>query len=597
MNDFLKNILATFVGIVLFFVVASAISFIGIVGMAVTAVSTSTVKDGSVLVLNLHGTLEERATEASPLSMLQGDGSSNPGLADMLAAIKKAKKSDKIKGIYIEANGMASALAQAQELRDALADYKKSGKWIIAFGEQFNTNDYYIASIADKIYVNPQGALDWQGLGSKLVFLKDLFKKVGVNVTAFKCGKYKSATEAYTEDKMSDPSRQQAQRYLNGYWNTILAAVSESRKISKAELNRYADEMMTFESADVLVKCKFFDGLKYNDEIRDVIKEKLGLGKDDNIPQATLADVCAEPDDNTGEKIAVYYASGDIVNQEPSGNLYQNANYIVGNDVCKDMEDLAKDDDVKAVVIRVNSPGGSSYDSEQIWHAIEQLKKAHKPVVVSMSGYAASGGYYISCGADYIFAEPTTITGSIGIFGLLQDGAEMAKKLGLKFDGVETNRNASMGMSAYGLMISPLNQEQGAKLQAAINRGYMLFKSRVAAGRHLSMEAVEERAQGHVFLGEDALKLKLVDALGGMDKAVAKAAKLAKLKDYYTVNYPVQKDFMAKLMDTSGKANGTLLDQKLQQVLGQYYAPFVLMNQVQSMGRIQARLPYIIINN
>lgn len=597
MNDFLKNILATFVGIVLFFVVASAISFIGIVGMAVTAVSTSTVKDGSVLVLNLHGTLEERATEASPLSVLQGDGSSNPGLADMLAAIKKAKKSDKIKGIYIEANGMASALAQAQELRDALADYKKSGKWIIAFGEQFNTNDYYIASIADKIYVNPQGALDWQGLGSKLVFLKDLFKKVGVNVTAFKCGKYKSATEAYTEDKMSDPSRQQAQRYLNGYWNTILAAVSESRKISKAELNRYADEMMTFESADVLVKCKFFDGLKYNDEIRDVIKEKLGLGKDDNIPQTTVADVCAEPGDNTGEKIAVYYASGDIVNQEPSGNLYQNANYIVGNDVCKDMEDLAKDDDVKAVVIRVNSPGGSSYDSEQIWHAIEQLKKAHKPVVVSMGGYAASGGYYISCGADYIFAEPTTITGSIGIFGLLQDGAEMAKKLGLKFDGVETNRNASMGMSAYGLMISPLNQEQGAKLQAAINRGYMLFKSRVVAGRHLSMEAVEERAQGHVFLGEDALKLKLVDALGGMDKAVAKAAKLAKLKDYYTVNYPVQKDFMAKLMDNSGKANGTLLDQKLQQVLGQYYAPFVLMNQVQSMGRIQARLPYIIINN
>lgn len=597
MNDFLKNILATFVGIVLFFVVASAISFIGIVGMAVTAVSTPTVKDGSVLVLNLHGTLEERATEASPLSVLQGDGSSNPGLADMLAAIKKAKKSDKIKGIYIEANGMASALAQAQELRDALADYKKSGKWIIAFGEQFNTNDYYIASIADKIYVNPQGALDWQGLGSKLVFLKDLFKKVGVNVTAFKCGKYKSATEAYTEDKMSDPSRQQAQRYLDGYWNAILAAVSESRKISKAELNRYADEMMTFESADVLVKCKFFDGLKYNDEIRDVIKEKLGLGKDDNIPQTTVADVCAEPGDNTGEKIAVYYASGDIVNQEPSGNLYQNANYIVGNDVCKDMEDLAKDDEVKAVVIRVNSPGGSSYDSEQIWHAIEQLKKAHKPVVVSMGGYAASGGYYISCGADYIFAEPTTITGSIGIFGLLQDGAEMAKKLGLKFDGVETNRNASMGMSAYGLMISPLNQEQGAKLQAAINRGYMLFKSRVAAGRHLSMEAVEERAQGHVFLGEDALKLKLVDALGGMDKAVAKAAKLAKLKDYYTVNYPVQKDFMAKLMDNSGKANGTLLDQKLQQVLGQYYAPFVLMNQVQSMGRIQARLPYIIINN
>ena len=597
MNNFLKNVLATFVGILVFLVVASAISVIGLLGMAVVASSSPTVKDGSVLVLNLHGALEERATDASPLSMLQGDGSSNPGLADMLSAIKKAKSSDKIKGIYIEANGMASDLAQAQELRDALADFKKSGKWIIAFGEQFNTNDYYISSVADKIYINPQGGLEWQGLGTKLVFLKDLFKKVGVNTMAFKCGKYKSATECFTEDKMSDPSRAQTQRFLDGYWDTILTAVADSRKISKAELNRHADEMMTFESADVLVKDKFFDGLKYNDEISDVVKGKLGIDKDDDIPQATVADVCALPSDDSGDEIAVYYACGDIVNQEPSGNLYQNANYIVGNDMSEDMADLAKDDDVKAVVIRVNSPGGSSYDSEQIWHAIEQLKKAHKPVVVSMGGYAASGGYYISCGADYIFAEPTTITGSIGIFGLVQDGAEMARKLGLKFDGVETNRNASMGMSTYGLMISPLNQEQGAKLQAAINRGYKLFKSRVATGRHLSMDAVEERAQGHVFLGEDALKLKLVDGLGGMDKAVAKAARLAKLKEYHTTDYPAQKDFLSKLVDSGEKSSGTLLDEKLRQVLGPYYAPFMLMNQAQAMGRIQARLPYVMINN
>lgn len=597
MNNFLKNVLATIVGIIIFVVVASAISVVGILGMAVSASSTPAVEDGSVLVLNLNGTLQERASDASPLSMLQGDGSSNPGLADMLTAIKKAKTSSKIKGIYIEANGMVSVLAQAQELRDALADFKKSGKWIMAFGEQFNTNDYYIASIADKIYINPQGGLEWQGLGTKLVFLKDLFKKVGLNTMAFKCGKYKSATETFTEEKMSDPSREQAQRFLDGYWNTILTAVSESRKISKAELNRHADEMMTFESAGALVKAKFFDGQMYNDEIRNAIKGKLGIDKDDYIPQASVADLCADTGDDAGDEIAVYYACGDIVNQEPSGNLYQNADYIVGNDMREDMERLAKDDDVKAVVIRVNSPGGSSYDSEQIWHAIEQLKKAHKPVVVSMGGYAASGGYYISCGADYIFAEPTTITGSIGIFGLVQDGAEMARKLGLKFDGVETNRNASMGMSAYGLMLSPLNQEQGARLQAAINRGYMLFKQRVADGRHLSMNDVEARAQGHVFLGEDALKLKLVDDLGGMDKAVAKAARLAKLKEYHTVDYPVRKDFMSKLMETGGNAKGTLLDEKLRQVLGQYYAPFMLMNQVQMMGRIQARLPYVIINN
>ena len=597
MNNFLKNILATFVGIVLFFFVASVISVVGIVGMAVTAACTPTVKNGSVLVLNFQGTLAERATEASPLSMLQGDATSSPGLADMLSAIKKAKKSDKIKGIYIEANGMSSDLAQAQELRDALVDFKKSGKWIIAFGEQFSTYDYYIVSLADKIYVNPLGGLDWQGLGSKLVFVKDLYKKVGINTTAFKCGKYKSATEVYTEDKMSDPSRQQAQRYLDGSWNTILTAVSESRKISKAQLNHYADEIMAFEDASTLVKYKFIDGLKYNDEIKDVVKEKLGIDKDDDIPQATVAELCADQSDDNGGKIAVYYACGTIVNQEPSTNIFQNADCIVGSEMCDDMADLAKDDDVKAVVIRVNSPGGSSYDSEQIWHAIEQLKKAHKPVVVSMGGYAASGGYYISSGADYIFAEPTTITGSIGIFGLLQDGSGLAQKLGVKFDGVETNRNATMGMGAFGLLLSPLNQEQGAKLQASVDRGYMLFKSRVANGRHLSMEAVEERAQGHVFLGEDALKLKLVDGLGGMDKAVAKAAQLAKLKEYHMVDYPTQKNFLSKLMDGSDKAKGTLLDDKLQQVLGQYYMPFALMNQVQCMGRIQARLPYVIINN
>lgn len=598
MNNFLKSVLATVVGILIFCVVAAGISVVGLVGMVAAASSTtSTVEDGSVLVLNLKGTLQEQSSDASPLSMLQGDDSGNLGLADMMAAIRKAKSSKKIKGIYIEANGMVSDLAQAQELRDALAGFKKSGKWIIAFGEQFNTNDYYIASIADKIYINPQGSLQWQGLGTKLVFLKDLFKKVGVNTVAFKCGKYKSATETFTGDKMSEPSREQAQRFLDGSWNTIVDAVSASRGIGKEDLNRYADEMMTFESASVLVKDKFFDGLLYNDEIKGVIRSKLSLGKDDDIPQATVDDIMATPGSNSGDEVAVYYAYGEIVNQEPSGNIYQNTHYIVGSDMCKDMQDLAKDDDVKAVVIRVNSPGGSSYDSEQIWHAIEQLKKARKPVVVSMGGYAASGGYYISCGADYIFAEPTTITGSIGIFGLVQDGAEMASKLGLKFDGVETNRNSSMGMSAYGLLLAPLNQEQGAKLQGAINRGYNLFKSRVAAGRKMSMEAVEERAQGHVFLGEDALKLKLVDALGGMDKAVAKAAQLARLKEYHTVDYPGQSTLLSKLLDDGGKAKGTLLDDRLQQVLGQYYMPFMVMSQARSMGIVQARLPYLIINN
>lgn len=597
MNNFLKNVLATFVGILLFTVVATVIGLVGILGMAASAGTSSSIEDGSVLVLNLRGTLQDQASDSSPLKMLQGDDEANQGLADMLTAVREAKTSDKIKGIYIEADGMESDMAQAQELRDALADFKTSGKWIIAFGEQYATNDYYIASVADKVYINPQGEFQWQGLGAKIVFLKDLFKKVGISTMAFKCGKYKSATETFTEEKMSDPSREQAQRYLDGIWDVVVDAVSKSRHISKTDLNRYADDMVSMEDARQLVKYKFFDGVLYNDEIRGIIRKKLGLDTDKTIPQATVADMMTVNNDNSGDEIAVYYASGEIVYQEPSGNIYKNTRYIVGKDMSRDMNDLAKDNDVKAVVIRVNSPGGSSYDSEQVWHAIGQLKKSGKPVVVSMSGYAASGGYYISSGADYIFADPTTITGSIGIFGMLQEGSGLAQKLGLKFDGVETNRNATMGMSIYGLMLAPLNAEQGAKMQASVNRGYQLFKSRVAAGRHLSMDAVEQCAQGHVFLGMDALKLRLVDGLGGMDKAVAKAAKLAKLKKYHTVDYPAQKSFLAKLLGNSDEATGSLLDEKLQSLLGPYYMSFVLMDQARSMGKMQARLPYLIIRN
>lgn len=595
MKNFQSNVFATFVGMVLFCIAAGIISLIGILGMAISASSTTEVKDGSVLVLNLDGILEEQASSASPLEMLQGQDGNHLGLAETLSAIQKAKKSDKIKGILIEGGGIDGDLAQLQEMRRALTDFKKSGKWVIAYGEGYSTGCYYVASVADKLYLNPQGTINWQGLGAQLYFVKDMLAKVGIKYYSFKCGKYKSATEMLTEEHMSEPSRQQAERYLGQWWNTITDAVAKSRNISKDSLNAYADRVISLESSKNLVKYKMIDGVLYNDEIQEVIKKKLGLKEDDDIPQATVEDMKGVDTDESGDAIAVYYASGVIVSEVPPQNAMQGMKFIASDEVCKDLADLADDDDVKAVVLRVNSPGGSAYASEQIWHAIENLKKV-KPVVVSMSGYAASGGYYISSGANYIYAEPATITGSIGIYGAFPDGTGLAEKLGVKFDEVKTNRNATMMSNYFGLLTTPITPEQSNKIQAYINNGYTLFKSRVAQGRHLSMQAVEERAQGHVFTGEDALKLKLVDALGDTDEAVAKAASLAKLSEYHTVAYPEEKSFIEQLlMDTTNKDK--YLNDQLRLTLGQYYVPFMTMRIINGMDHVQALMPFNIIYN
>jgi protease-4 len=594
MKHFLRDILVVIIGLAVFSAVAIFIGLVGIVGTMASSGSSPEVKSNSVLVLNLHGTLQEQSSEASPTDWLQGNDEGNPGLTDMLSAIKKAKTTDKIKGIYIESNGMGMDMSQAQELRDALVDFKKSGKWIIAYGKDYGTAAYYIASAADKVYLNPVGELRWQGLMEKFPYLTDMFKKIGVNMRPFKCGKYKSATEMFTEEKMSDPSREQEQRIVGYEWNTILKAVSQSRKISIAELNNYADNLMTAEMPQTYVKSKLIDGLLYYDEIKDVVKKKLGIDKDKDIPQATVSDVLSMDDDSEGDEVAIYYASGEIVENVPGQSMLQNGQYIVGDVVCKDLNDLAKDKDVKAVVLRVNSPGGSAYTSEQLWRAVELLKKAGKPVVVSMSGCAASGGYYMSCGANYIFAEPMTITGSIGIFGVIPDATVLSQKIGMKFDGVSTNRNANFLLD---IPFSTFTPEQSQKMQASIDNGYMLFKSRVAAGRKLSMSTVEALAQGHVYVGADALKLKLVDELGGLDKAVAKAAQLAKLKTYHAEDYPAQESFIDQLLAQTDKSKGTLLDEKLQSILGVYYTPFMLLQQIQTMDPIQVRLPYIMTKN
>lgn len=587
MKEFLKYVLATVTGIILVSIVMAILGVISLVGLAASSAATTQVEDNSVFTLMLSGQLEER-TQDNPFDKVFGAASETLGLDDILDAIKKAKDNKNIKGIYIEA-GLFSAdtPASMHAIREALLDFKKSGKWIVAYADSYTQGTYYICSAADKLYLNPSGMLDWHGLVSEPYFMKDLLAKFGVKYQLCKVGKYKSAPEQMTADKMSDPNREQVTAYMNGIWQVMLSDVSKSRNISVDSLNIYADRYIALSDQKDLIKMKMVDKFLYTNEVKNEIKKLLKIDKDDHINQLTLEDMANVPGKKEdGERIAVYYAFGDIVDSETASSL-TSAQSIVATEVCKDLEELMNDDDIKAVVLRVNSPGGSAYASEQIWRAVQNLK-AKKPVVVSMGGYAASGGYYISCGANYIYSEPTTITGSIGIFGMFPDfSGLLTDKLGVKFDQVKTNKHAD-----FGTMSRPFNAEEMALLEQYIGRGYELFRSRVAEGRKMSIDQVEEIAQGRVWLGNDALKIKLVDGIGSLDDAVKKAAKLAKVDKFYVANYPDQPSWFENL--TGSLDNGSYLDKQMRETLGEYYAPFTYMKSINKQNAIQARLPYYI---
>ena len=585
MKDFFKNVFATMLGLFLFGIVMSFMGFMCLIGIIASSSSTTKIDDNSVLVLKLDGSMTEQEEE-NMMNSLQGISSLS--FEGTMKAIKKAKDDDKVAGIYLEAGQFGADLAQAEEIEKALLDFRKSGKWIIAYGENYSTLGYYLASTANKIYLNKDGMIEWSGIGGEKVYYKNLLAKVGIKFVTTKVGKYKSAVEQLTADNISDADREQTQRYLDGWWNTILATVAKNRSLNKDSLNAYADRVITLEAPENMQKYKLVDGLIYNDQIADIVRKQLGIDKEDDINKLTVDDINADDTPVTGEHIAVYYAYGDIVDKASPQSIFQDDRQIVGNDMCKDLEDLAKDDDVKAVVIRVNSGGGSAYASEQIWHQISELKKV-KPVVVSMSGAAASGGYYLSSNANWIVADPTTITGSIGIFGLFLDRSELStKKLGINYAEVKTNRNSVFGASGH-----PFTPEQLSLLQNNVNRGYMLFKKRVAEGRKMTMEQVENIAQGRVWLGQDAIKLKLVDQLGGLDDAIVKAAKLAKMNDYETASYPSPLSTWEQLLG-SYVGGDDLLNGKMQAYLGEFYEPFKIINDAKHMDKVQARMPYII---
>lgn len=589
MKDFIKNVLATMVGMFGFFIVMGVIGMMSIIGMIASGNAAQNVEKNSVFVLNLSGTISEQGSE-NPLSMFTGDNSLNSGLNDILSSIKKAKANDDIKGIYIEAGALAANYATLQEIRNALADFRKSGKWIVAYGDFYTQGAYYVASVADKVYINPKGIVDWHGIGAQTMFYKDFMAKFGVKWEVVKVGTFKSATETFTEEKMSDANRLQTKTFIDGTWRNVCDAVSKSRGISVDSLNSYADSYLALQATETLVKAKMVDGMMYGDQVKDAVKKIMKLDKDDNISQLTLNDMLNVKDGKVeGSEIAVYYAEGDIVQDPKAATMFGNNNYIASRKVCKDLEDLMNDDDVKAVVVRINSGGGDAYASEQMWHQMSELRKV-KPVVVSMGDYAASGAYYMSAPASWIVAQPNTLTGSIGIFAVIPDlSGLVTTKLGVRFDEVKTNRNSTFG----NLMARPFNAEEKAMLQASVNRGYSLFRQRVADGRRLPVESVEKIAQGRVWLATDALNIKLVDQLGGIDDAVKKAAQLAKLKDYYTSDYPATASWMDNLLN-SMSSSGTYLDEQLRQTLGDFYQPFTMLRSIDKREAIQARIPYAI---
>lgn len=586
MKDFLKYTLATVVGIVLASIIITVISIVSVAGIVASEGATVSVPENSILRIKLQGEIVERAGEGSPMDILSQGEVTEIGLDQALEAIKKAGKSDKVKGIYLEAGSLAAYPADLQELRRALLEFKESGKWIVAYGDDYTRGAYYLCSVADEIFLNPSGMIGWNGMSSMPIFYTGLMKKLGVKMQVFKVGTYKSAVEPFICTEMSDANREQVKSYLTSIWNGMLSDVAKSRGIEVEALNAMADSTFFLSEADVYVEKNLADKIGYLSEVKEALRERMELDEDDDLTFTNLADVAASDDlgNKIDEEIAVYYAYGEINDEPSSGFSYDQEHCITTKATITDLQKLRKDEDVKAVVIRVNSPGGSAFASEQIWHEI-QLLRAEKPVVISMGAMAASGGYYISCGANEIVAEPMTLTGSIGIFGMIPDASELlTEKLGLSFDVVKTN-----AMSDFGALNRPFNAGESAKMQNYINHGYELFTGRVAGGRGMAQDSVKAIAEGRVWTGEQALKIGLVDKLGNLEDAIESAARLAELEEYTVGRYPSPTPWYMSILD---KKSNEYMESKMRAALGEYYPAFAIIHRIGKMDPVQARMPF-----
>ena len=585
MKDFIKYTMATVVGLVLVSIIMGILTFVSMAGMIASEGMSSPIEKKSVLRITLKGSITERAGEENPLSKLGGETTQQIALDQALQALEKAAKNDKIEGIYMEGGILSAYPAEVQELRQALLKFKKSGKWIIAYADTYSRSAYYLCSVADKVYLNPIGMLDWSGLSSNPMFFTGLMKKLGIKMQVFKVGTYKSAVEPYIAEQMSDANREQVSSYQQSIWNNMLKDVAKSRKTTAEALNSLADSLTILSGPEASVKGGLVDKLCYQDEVKKILKNKAKMEEDESLRFVSISDVALseELNDKVDDEIAVYYAYGEIKEDITGGFAQESA--ITSKQMTKDLQELREDDDVKAVVLRVNSPGGSAYASEQIWREVQLLSK-EKPVIVSMGALAASGGYYISCGANKIFAEPTPLTGSIGIFGMIPDATELlTDKLGLSFDVVKTNAH-----SDFGAMGRPLNESECRLMQAYINQGYELFTGRVAQGRKISQDSVKAVAEGRVWTGEQAMKIGLVDKLGNLNDAIAAAAKAAKIEKYSVGRYPEPAPWFASLLQ---EKKADYMDSQMRSALGEFYPAFSLIRDLKNQDAIQARMTFI----
>lgn len=582
MKQFLKFTLATIVGIIITTLLGILILF-GIVGaVAGSKESVTELKPNSVYEIKLEGNLIDRSEDdpfSAALAEAMGTSSEKTmGLDDLLSNIEKAKNDANIVGIYLNGGSLSGGFASFKEIRNALLDFKKAGKFIVAYADNYSQKDYYLVSVANKILINPQGMLELKGLSAQTMFFKNTLDKLGIEMQIVKVGTYKSAVEPLITTKMSDANREQVTVYMGSIWKTFLTEVSAARKISVEKLNAYADEMMMFQPTEKAKQYGLVDGLAYTNEADSILKTFVkGLEKDKDVTFVKHSAMTKLPDTSKYDKnkVAVIYAVGEITDADGEG--------IVARDLVKTINEVAKDSAVKAVVLRVSSPGGSAYASEQIWHALNILK-AKKTLIVSMGDYAASGGYYISCMADNIVAQPNTITGSIGIFGVIPNISGLNEKLGLTYDGVKTNK-----MSDAITVNRKFTPEEHNLMQNYVNRGYELFVKRCADGRKMKTEQIKAIAEGRVWTGEDAIKNGLVDKIGGLNDAIALAVAKAKLKTYNVSEYPKKETFESKFMKSFGD---DVEARFLKAQLGEQYRLFKQVRNLDKINGIQARLPY-----
>lgn len=570
MKKFILVVCGSFVGVTLslmLFTVASVIISFTIIASMGASTASKSIGDNSILHITLDGDIPERdeASDLDLMSLVSNGGSieqQGPSLATLKQAIEYAADNDKIKGIYLECNGADAAPATLYELRKALEKFKKdSKKFIYAYGKAYDQTDYYVATVADSIFVNPVGGVDLHGIASVQPSYKGLLDKLDVKMQVLRVGTFKSAVEPYMLDSISPANRLQQMHYLGSIWKDMSGAMATSRSIAPEKIQALADTLLYCLPIESLKTNKIVDGICYESEMKSRLRKTVDVNEGDDLPFVEPQDMAAsgKPKHNGKSEIAVLYAVGEIDGKRGG---------IQSKDLIEQIEELQNDDDVVGMVLRVNSPGGSAYGSEQIWKALEDFKASGKPLAVSMGDYAASGGYYISSGADRIFAEPTTITGSIGIFGMIPCIEGTANKLGVHFSVVKTNKNAE-----FGTMYVPLTASQTAKMQSVINRGYELFTKRCADGRHMSQDSIKTIAEGRVWEGQSAIKIGLVDEFGGIDEAVAYVASKAKLgKSDYQVNcYPELKTSWKQMLMQLG-ANQT--EEKLKQEMGLFYTSY-----------------------